>query len=124
MTPKSTNVRLEGTNLGQRRRIWQLDAGRHCSVLGTCLSLNDLHVIARRARYQIAPDTSAYKLHSWFVDMVVYPNALSKLVDKELEKRHGKAAHVIRGARTEQEIEVRWKVSTRAVRSPAHTGAR
>lgn len=109
MTPKDTPVQDPKTTVLPRRRVWQLDAGRHCSVLGTCLSLKDLHVIARRAHYRIDPGTSAYMLHSWFVDMVVYPNELSKLVDKELEKQHGKAAHFVRGARTEQEIEARWK---------------
>lgn len=92
-----------------RLRIWQIEAGRHCSVLGTCLSLNDLHVIARRAGYQVDPSTSAYKLHSSFVDMMGSPNELSKLVDKELEKRHGKAADAVRRARTGEEIEARWK---------------
>ncbi len=85
MTVKATAVQAAGANLVYRRRSWQIDAGKQCSVLGTCLSLNDLHVLARRARFQVPPGTSAYHLHSWFVDMVVYPNELSKLVDKELE---------------------------------------
>ncbi|APR81401.1 Hypothetical protein A7982_06748 [Minicystis rosea] len=81
----------------------------HCSILGTCLSLGDLHVIARKARWQLNPSASAYQVHSWFVDYAASANHLSKLVDKELEKRHGSAARVIRRARTEEEIEVRWK---------------
>ena len=94
---------------GDRRRIWQIDPGMHCAVLGTCLALNDLHVIARRARYRIVPTMTAYELHSWFVDMMAYANDVSKLVDKELEKRHRVAVHAVRRARTGDELEARFK---------------
>ena len=107
-----------------RRRIWEIDPGRHCSVLGTCLTMNDLHVIARRARYAIPSGTSAYQLHSWFVDMMASHNELSKRVDKELEKRHAKAAQTVRGARTEAEIEERFKeVAARGQIAGAYWGA-
>lgn len=107
-----------------RRRTWELQPGWHCSVLGTCLSLNDLHQIARRARYHVEPGTSAYRLHSCFVDMVVYQNDLSKLVDKTLEKRHGKVAQFVRGARDEGEIEARFKeASARGEIASAYWGA-
>lgn len=91
-----------------RRRIWQLDPSMHCSVLGTCLSLHDLHAIARRAGYKLEPSTSAYVLHSWFVDMMATANEVSKLVDKTLEKRHHAVTSAIRHARTREELEARW----------------
>ncbi|MBX3232603.1 MAG: DUF2325 domain-containing protein [Labilithrix sp.] len=115
---------LVATSLVDRRRIWQIDAGMHCSVLGTCLTLNDLHAIARRARYKIDPETVPYKLHSWFVDMMLYPNEVSKLVDKELEKRHQVPARILRRARTEEELEARWKeVCARGQIAGAYWGA-
>ncbi len=124
MTQQDHGKQARGTLAAQRRRIWQLEAGRHCSVLGTCLSLKDLHVIARRARYQIDPTTSAYVLHSWFVDMVAQPNDLAKLVDKELEKQHGRAADIVRRACSEEEIEARWKeVAARGQVAGAYWGA-
>lgn len=124
MIAKGASVRMDGMSLVHRRRIWELDPGRHCSVLGTCLTLNDLHVITRRAGVRLPPGTTAYQLHSWFVDMMARPNELSKLVDKELEKRHAKAAHTVRGARTEQEIEARWKeVAARGQIAGAYWGA-
>lgn len=118
------NVRVPSSRAPERLRIWQLDVGRHCSVLGTCLSLQDLHALARKARCRIDPATSAYVLHSWFVDMVLYENALSKLVDKELEKQHAKAAYFVRCAQTEPEIEARWKEVTASGRiAGAYWGA-
>jgi hypothetical protein len=95
---------------GQRLRIWEIDAAMHCSILGTCLTMNDLYVIARRARVRLTSGASAYQVHSWFVDYMVQPNELSKLVDKALEKRHGHVAATVRRARTEAELEARWKL--------------
>lgn len=94
---------------GQRRRIWEVDPKMHCSVVGTCLTLGDLYVIARRARCPIDPETSAYEVHSWFVDHMASPNELSRLVDKTLEKRHARAAQKVRQARTEAELESLWR---------------
>lgn len=97
------------TVTASRLRIWQVDPGMLCSVLGTCLTLNDLHVIARRARYRIEPTTAAYQLHSWFVEMVTNPNDLSKIVDKELERRHARSASIVRRARTPEELQARFQ---------------
>jgi hypothetical protein len=95
----------------------------HCSVLGTCLSMNDLYTIARRARCHLDPAASAYQVHYWFVDYVAFPNELAKLVDKAIEKRHGCAAQSVRRARTEEELEARWKeVSARGHVASAYWG--
>ncbi len=94
---------------GLRLHVWQIDRSMHCSVLGTCLSLSDLHAIARRARWHLDAKASAYLVHSWFVDYMAHANTLSRLVDKVLEKRHAGAAMAIRRARTVEDIEARWR---------------
>lgn len=108
-TKMAATIGIGASCLVERRRIWQIDTSMHCSVLGTCLSLSDLHTIARRGRYHLDPGASAYSIHSWFVDLVAYANPLSKLVDKELEKRHRVAATRLRRAHTEEELEAGWK---------------
>jgi len=107
----------------QRRRIWQIDAAMHCSVLGTCLSLKDLYAVVRRAGCQLSPALTAYQLHSQVVDIMATPNELSKLIDKELEKRHAVAARTVRLATTEAELEARWKeAATRGQITGAYWG--
>lgn len=107
-----------------RRKIWQLDARMHCSVLGTCLPLGELFSLARRARYQLDDGISAYALHSAVVDLMPYPNELSRLIDKELERRHRLAANKILRARSEEEIELLWKeVSARGEMAGAYWAA-
>lgn len=120
----STQPVSEAVSAAPRLRLWQIEHGMLCSVLGTCLSLNDLHIIARRARYKIDPGTSAYRLHSWFVDRVASLNDLSKIADKELEKRHAKPAQLVRRAQSEEEIEARFKeVSATGQIAGAYWGA-
>jgi hypothetical protein len=125
MGAKSNNpIAIGALSAGQRRRIWQIEASMHCSVLGTCLSLSDLYAIARRARLDLDAGKSAYDIHSAFVDVVAFPNDVSKLVDKELEKRHLLAARKILAAKTEEEIEARWKeVTARGEIASAYWGA-
>lgn len=103
-----------GVGPGERRRIWQVDARMHCSILGTCLALGDLYAIARRARYELAPTATAYHVHSWFVDQMPYRNDLSKLADKELERRHQKTAKSILRARSVEELDAQWREVTAA----------
>lgn len=103
-----------GRRVAQRLRVWEIASTFHCSVLGTCLPLSELHDIARRARYGLPPRASAYEVHSYFVKSLTTCNGLSKLVDKALEKRHENATRVIRRAKNEQELEVRWKETLEA----------
>ncbi|AKU94415.1 Membrane protein involved in colicin uptake [Labilithrix luteola] len=100
---------MGGPSIVERRRIWQVDPRMHCAVVGTCLALTDLHALARRARWRLDTSVSAYDVHSWFVDYMAFPNELSKLADKELEKRHRVTAKPFRRARTEAELEAVWK---------------
>jgi len=55
-----------------------------------------------------------------FVKSLTTANGLSKLVDKALEKRHENATRVIRHAKNEQELEVRWKETLEAGNVAAH----
>lgn len=108
----------------ERKRLWQIDPRMHCSVIGTCLALTDLHALARRARCRLNTSVSAYDVHSWFVDYMAFPNDLSKLTDKELEKRHFVAAKPFRRAGTEKEIEAIWKeVCAKGLIAGAYWGA-
>lgn len=118
------NCNTSGASVVDRRRLWQIDPRMHCSVIGTCLALTDLHALARRARCRLNTSVSAYDVHSWFVDFMAFPNDLSKLTDKELEKRHFVAAKPFRRARTEKEIETIWKeVCAKGLIAGAYWGA-
>jgi hypothetical protein len=111
-----------GALVAPRLRIWETASMFHCSVLGTCLPLSQLHDIARRARYGLPPRASAYEVHTYFVKSLGSCNTLSKLVDKALEKRHEGAARTVGARATNRSSRragrKRWKAET----SPGPTG--
>jgi len=71
-----------------RYKIWELEAGTHCSVIGTCLSLDDLHRLIRKADIQIAADADEHDIHGYFVTQAARRSVFSKLIHKALDRKY------------------------------------
>ncbi len=71
----------------RRRRIWELDEGYLCSIMGTCLSIDELKKLGRKTEIEVAPSLSAYELHLLFVQEVGQACPDSRLVDKKLNRK-------------------------------------
>lgn len=55
-------------SLTRRRRIWEIDAGWHCAIVGTCLTLGELRALAKKL--DLKPESGFpidYQLHGFFV---------------------------------------------------------
>ena len=46
-----------------RKKIWELDAHLHCSVIGTCLSLKELRKLCSKAGITFASNITTHELH-------------------------------------------------------------
>jgi hypothetical protein len=77
-----------------RHKLWELDRGSHCSIIGTCLSLDELRRLLRKADLTIAPDTLDYDIHGFFVTRSGSRSLLSKLTHKTLDRKY--AAQIAR----------------------------
>ncbi len=53
--------------MSRRRKLWQLEARFHCSVIGTCLSLKELRQIWRKIKCPMNTPNTDYDLHRAFV---------------------------------------------------------
>ncbi len=73
---------------GARHRIWDLGPGQHCAIVGTCLSIEDLRRVVRKAGLTIAPGTDDYSLHVYCVSSCAKPGPLSRHLGKLLDKLH------------------------------------
>ena len=94
----------------KRRLLWEINAGWHCSIIGTCLSLGDLRVLARKFRYRITdPDRKDLHLHSTFVQKCSDKNHASKLLNKLLDRRHANAIRRFREAAHAAEVMEIWR---------------
>ncbi len=71
-----------------RRRIWQLPPRYHCSLIGTCLTLDDLRRLARRSELRFEGPADDYALHRAFVELADRPLRPVRLMQALLDRRH------------------------------------
>jgi hypothetical protein len=91
-----------------RFRIWELEAGTHCSVIGTCLGLEDLHRLIRKASATIAPDADDHDIHGYFVTQSARRSVVSKLIHKALDRKYAPQLARFRSA-TPDEMSALWR---------------
>lgn len=75
------------TKQNSRKKLWQLHTSFHCSVIGTCLTLEELRFIAKNhlpAASQNAPD---HELHSAFVYLAKQADGVIRQCQKRLDKK-------------------------------------
>lgn len=69
----------------RRRKLWDIAGKYHCPLIGTCLSVEELRRLARRAGLEGWDSESDYALHSTAVGLARDRNELSELMQKHLE---------------------------------------
>ncbi len=97
---------------GGRYRLWELEPGLLCSILGTCLDLEDLRRIARKVRLLLQPELRDYDIHGYFVTNCTARCPLSKLTHKSLDRKY--ATHVTR-FRSLRDPQALWAVWQQAL---------
>ena len=70
----------------RRRKLWDLK-DYLCSIIGTCLSIDDLKKLGRKTELEVDPSLSTYDLHVLFVQEVSEANHDSRLVNKKLNNK-------------------------------------
>ncbi|MEW5863199.1 MAG: DUF2325 domain-containing protein [Pseudomonadota bacterium] len=101
--------RAEGEAVNRRKKLWEVGAGYHCAIVGTCLSIAELRRLARRAGINEWDSASDYELHHSAVQHARGRNALSALIQKALERKFALAVKRFAQARTDEEIRVLWR---------------
>lgn len=80
-----------------RRKLWEVPARWHCSLIGTCLAVDEMRRIALKAGFDVE-HMSDYSLHSACVGHCDTRNPFTEAVQRLLDKRHAaclaKFAHV------------------------------
>ncbi|MGD9507608.1 MAG: DUF2325 domain-containing protein [Geminicoccaceae bacterium] len=79
---------MAGVGASQRRRLrlYELEPGFHCSIVGTCLTPGMARQIVRRAKLSFDHDTQDYRLHSVLVGEAGRPGIVSRLITKSLDQ--------------------------------------
>ncbi|MGM9481169.1 DUF2325 domain-containing protein [Roseateles sp. NT4] len=70
----------------RRRRLWELGSHSHCPVVGVCVPLERVRVLAKKLLV-LQGDEDDYTLHCSLVTAAARRNAVSEALQKDLEQR-------------------------------------
>lgn len=85
-TPTARNAAFERNDTtGQRKKLWDLPAKFHCPIVGTCLGLDELRRLARKAGIEVG--ASDYALHHTLVQLAGQHGYPANLLQKALERK-------------------------------------
>jgi hypothetical protein len=102
----------------RRRKLWQIEGGLQCSIIGTCLAHKDLTRIARKCGVRVQAEATPYDIHGHVVQEVLKPGAIARAVQKLLDRRYAGIIHKVDGCRTEAERAALWQAEYDAGRIP------
>ncbi|WP_431284554.1 DUF2325 domain-containing protein [Humitalea sp. 24SJ18S-53] len=99
--------------LPRRRRLWDLGDSLHCSIVGTCLSTDELRRLLRKLGLGAAGATD-HALHSMAVGLAGRQDAASKLLNKALDERHRAVIRRFNDARDTASLRDHWRAAMAA----------
>lgn len=91
-----------------RRKIWELPAGRHCMLVGNCLSVAELRQLSNRAGVGTA-DISDYALHTLVVERCGERSEIAEAVQRLLDQRHNRLVRQFARARGGEAVLALWR---------------
>ena len=97
------------TPVPQRVAMWQLEGSLQCSVIGTCLSEQDLLTAIRKHRLQLERDACSYDIHSYCVRAAHRDCPLARSLNKLLERKYAGAIRLMGRATTAVEMQSLWE---------------
>lgn len=92
----------------RRTRLWELDHRFHCLVIGTCLTIDELRRLVRKAGIGAGAKTSDYELHHNFVQLAGEPVFAARATHKWLDRKFGAAIRRFSACRDAGELGSLW----------------
>jgi hypothetical protein len=97
----------------RRRRIWDLGESLHCSIIGTCLTTDEIRRLLRKIGLG-GPDATDHALHGLAVVLANRQDVGSKLLNKALDERHRTTIRRFDAARDIGSLRALWRAATDA----------
>ncbi len=103
-----------GSQPRRRLKLWELDHRFHCLVIGTCLTMDELRRLARKASISVGANMSDYELHHSFVQVASNPVFAARATHKWLDRKFGAAIKRFGACRNAGELGSLWDQATTA----------
>lgn len=94
-----------------RDRIWELAETLHCSIVGTCLTNAEARAILAKLGRPNARTISEHRLHGEIVQIAGRKDGGARLLQKALDRRHGREIERFADARTTDAVRALWRAS-------------
>ncbi len=92
----------------QRKKLWELQSRFHCSVIGTCLTLDELRRLCRKANIIFETPVSDHELHGAFVNIAGESTYPSRLLQKHLDSKYKRIIQQFLKIRSAGELQLLW----------------
>lgn len=99
---------------GGRRKLWSIPGEFHCSIVGTCLSSDDIAWLCRRLGLVPSADARPYDIHRYFVERAGVDGPESRLMHKRLDETFAGAIRRFARETTEEGWLALWESSVGA----------
>ncbi|MCW5604394.1 MAG: DUF2325 domain-containing protein [Burkholderiales bacterium] len=111
--PSSAGPALPLKPSSLRTKIWELSAVLHCSIIGTCLTVGELRTLLRKSNATDAKNPSDHDLHTIAVSAAGTRDALSKEINKALDRRHRLTISRFGKANSTEDLRSYWDEAVR-----------
>lgn len=98
----------------RRLKLWEIDHRFHCLAIGTCLTMDELRRLARKADITVGAKMSDYELHHSFVQVVGSPVFAARATHKWLDRKFAAAIKRFSACRDAGELGSLWDEATAA----------
>src|SRR5262245_23867990 len=115
----SDHLPLAAAGAAKRLKIWELQGGLQCSIVGTCLTHEDLLEVAKRCRLAILADAAPYDVHAYFVTEAGKVGPVARAVNKLLDRRYEGAIRKVGLCTCPDALGALWDEERRAGRVPS-----
>lgn len=98
----------------RRLKLWELDHRFHCLAIGTCLTIDELRRLARKAGISVGAAMSHYELHQSFVQLARNPVFAARAMHKWLDRKFAAAVKRSVACRNVGELGALWDAASAA----------
>lgn len=93
-----------------RLKLWAIEGRYHCGIIGTCLTLGELKVLAGKVGLRTATASpSDYEIHSAMVHLASRDRNVGKALDKLLDRKHAPSIRGFAKAREPAGVAALWR---------------
>lgn len=94
-----------------RSKLWELRSHIHCAILGTCLSMAELHKLIRRSGVDMRGSFTDYELHATMVVQAEKKGQAARNMQKMLDRKYERWIKHFASYSSDSELAQQWQVA-------------